>query len=239
MNQPGTPVVLSPVVARDAWLTARRELLAREKALTQARDELAALRRQLPVVRVDHDWTFDGPRGRQSLRELFEGRPQLIVYHFMFAPEWDEGCPSCALVMDSLAGSLVHLAARDTSFVAISRAPLAKLLAYRERMGWTFPWVSSHDNGFNQAFQVTLDETQRDYNFAPADALPEHMPRRGELPGLSVFVQRSGAVCHSYSTYTRGLDGLMGVFNLLDLTPLGRRETPGMPMTWVRQHDEY
>lgn len=239
MNQPGTPVLLSPVVARDAWLLARRELLVREKALTQARDELAALRRALPMVRVERDWTFDGPSGRRSLRDLFEGRSQLIVYHFMFAPEWDEGCPSCALVMDSLAGSLVHLAARDTAFVAISRAPLAKLLAYRERMGWSFPWLSSHDSDFNQAFQVTLDDTQRDYNYAPADQLPEHMPRHGELPGLSVFVQCSGVVCHSYSTYTRGLDGLMGVFNLLDLTPLGRREAPGMPMTWVRQHDEY
>ena len=235
--QPGSS--LPPIAPRAEWLRARTELLAREKALTQARDELAAARRRLPLVRVDRTWTFAGEHGPTTLSQLFAGKQQLIVYHFMFDPEWDEGCPSCSLVVDSLAGSLVHLQQRDTAFAAVSRAPIGKLLAFRRRMGWHFPWVSSHDNDFNQAFQVTLDDAQRDYNFAPVDSLPQHMPRRGELPGLSVFVQQDGAVCHAYSTYTRGLDALMGVFNLLDLTPLGRREQPGMPMLWVRHHDTY
>lgn len=239
MSNTRSELPLPPVATRAEWLRARTELLAREKALTQARDELAAARRRLPLVRLEPAWTFAGEHGPTTLAQLFAGKRQLIVYHFMFDPDWDEGCPSCSLVVDSLVGSLVHLQQRDTAFAAVSRAPIDRLLAFRRRLGWHFPWVSSHDNDFNHAFQVTLDDTQQRYNFGPVESMPQHMPRRGELPGLSVFVQRDGEVHHAYSTYTRGLDALMGVFNLLDLTPLGRREEPGMPMQWVRHHDQY
>ena len=227
------------VVTRDEWLAARTEFLAREKEFTRQRRALVEGLRKLPMVKVDKEYVFDGPRGAVTLRDLFEGRRQLIVYHFMFYPERNAGCKHCSCVMDNIAGSLIHLTARDTSFVAVSRAPLAKLEAFKRRMQWTFPWVSSFHNEFNFDFHVTLDPDKgySYYNYRTVDL-------RGEMPGLSAFFRDHGEILHSYSTYFVGLDIFLPMYHLLDVTPLGRQENDENSMTagersWIRFHDRY
>jgi predicted dithiol-disulfide oxidoreductase (DUF899 family) len=227
------------VVSREAWLEARRALLAREKAFTRERDALSAARRALPMVKVEKRYVFDEPGGQRTLADLFDGKRQLIVYHFMFAPEWEQGCKSCSYVADNFTGGLVHLAARDTAFAAISRAPLAKLQAFKQRMGWSFRWLSSAGTDFNYDFHVSFRPAEMaakdvDYNYART-AFPH-----SEAPGVSVFLREGDAVFHTYSTYARGLDLLMNTYNYLDLTPLGRQEdAESGGMAWVRHHDRY
>jgi predicted dithiol-disulfide oxidoreductase (DUF899 family) len=219
------------VASREEWLSARLELLQAEKELTRRRDELSHQRRALPWVRIDKAYEFDTTDGPRSLPDLFDGRSQLLVYHFMFGPDWDEGCPSCSFWADNFDGIGVHLAHRDVTFLAVSRAPLDRLMAYRSRMGWTFPWVSALGSDFNMDFGVSQAST---YNYVPA-ASPEE-----ELPGLSAFAQRDGEVFHTYSCYSRGIDAFNGAYQLLDLTPKGRDEG-GLPhsMAWLHRHDAY
>ena len=223
---------------RDPWLDARRDLLAAEKDLTRRADEVARLRRQMPWVRVEKDYVFEGPDGYVSLADLFGGRSQLIVQQFMLAPGWEAGCKSCSYMADHTEGMLPHLAARDTAMVAISRAPLAEIARFRRRMGWTFPWVSSNGNDFNYDYGVSFTPEEvtggaPKYNFGkPAF--------RDELPGVSVFARdAAGQVFHTYSTYGRGVEVMMGTYRMLDLTPKGRDEGDGHPMAWVRYHDSY
>jgi predicted dithiol-disulfide oxidoreductase (DUF899 family) len=227
------------IVSQDEWLKARKALLAKEKAFSRERDELAAARRDLPMVKVDKPYAFDGPTGKKTLSELFGGRRQLIVYHFMFDPSWTEGCKSCSLVADHFEGALPHLAARDTAFAAIARAPLPKLRAFQERMGWRFALLSSAENDFNYDYGVSFRSGDKDagkpaYNFGTA-GFPT-----SEAPGLSTFLRDGDDVLHAYSTYARGLDTIIGAYNLLDLTPLGRQEAE-LPygMAWVKHHDKY
>ncbi|MEJ7628879.1 MAG: DUF899 domain-containing protein [Nocardioidaceae bacterium] len=234
---------LPEVVSPEEWWSARVELLGKEKEATRARDALSAERRRLPMVKVDKSYSFEGPDGHPSLADLFDGRRQLIVYHFMFDPSWDEGCPSCSYVVDNL-GHLSHLHARDTTLVAVSRAPIDKIEAYRARMGWGFPWVSSVASDFNYDFRVTLDASVSPpvYNYRPAD--PEWV---GEQPGVSVFLRDGDSIFHTYSSYQRGLDVLLTTYNYLDLTPLGRQESWERPTDrvphpdddWLRRHDRY
>jgi predicted dithiol-disulfide oxidoreductase (DUF899 family) len=227
-------MTLPQVVSREEWLVARRELLVQEKELTRSRDALSAERRRLPMVEIDKDYVFEGPEGECRLPDLFEGRRQLIVQHFMFDPSWDEGCPSCTAFSDELSdGKLEHLHARDTTFAAVSRAPLAKLEAYREPRGWSFPWYSSYGSDFNYDFHVTLDESVApiEYNYR---SKAEH-ERRGtgyyvdeeqpiERPGLSCFLRDGDTVFHTYSAYARGGEMVGGSYYFLDLTALGRQE---------------
>ena len=231
------------VVSRDEWTTARKRLLVKEKELTRQRDALNAERRALPMVALEKQYVFEGPAAgkRSSLRDLFGKQRQLIIYHFMFGlpPDWeDEGCHACSYVADNFAGSLVHLAACGTAFAVVSRAPLAKIAPFKQRMGWTFPWLSSNGTDFNHDFGVTLDATHTTYNYAPVSEQPEGRPDEGEREGLSVFFRDGDRVFHSYSTYQRGLDPLLNTYNLLDLTPLGRQEGDGI-MHWLKYHDEY
>ncbi|HEX8831280.1 MAG TPA: DUF899 domain-containing protein [Longimicrobium sp.] len=242
-NPRNTVMNATPVVSREEWLAARTNLLAREKELTRLRDALAEERRSLPRVEVEHEYVFRGPEGPAHLLDLFGPHPQLVVYHFMFDPAWEEGCKSCSYVMDNVAGALAHLAARDTAFAAVSRAPVEKLEAFRTRMGWTFPWYSSAGTTFNYDYHVTIDEDagSTTYNYEPTESLARRgaLPmQRGEWPGMSVFVREGDRVFHTYSTYTRGLDAFMNTYNLLDLTPLGRNEGDGI-MRWIRHHDRY
>jgi predicted dithiol-disulfide oxidoreductase (DUF899 family) len=228
------------VVGRDAWLKARKDLLAAEKEFTKLRDDLSRRRRELPWVRVDKDYVFEGSDGRETLAALFAGRSQLIVYHFMFGPDWEVGCKSCSFWADHFEGMLPHLAARDTSFAAISQGPLDKLQAQAKRLGWRFKWVSSLGGDFNFDYHVSfrpeaLERGEGIYNYAP------HGGTMTELPGISVFFKGAdGSVFHTYSCYARGLDMMNGTYQYLDLTPKGRDEE-GLPdtMTWVRLHDEY
>jgi predicted dithiol-disulfide oxidoreductase (DUF899 family) len=228
------------VVSREAWLAARKELLVREKAWNRQRDALSAERRRLPMVELDKEYVFQGAAGRRTLAELFAGKRQLLVYHFMFEPDRDAGCKSCSFVADNLAGGLVHLGARDTAFAAISRAPIEKIERFRTRMGWSFPWLSSFGGDFNYDFQVTLDEGHDQYNYTSAARLlrDDKVDALGELPGLSVFLRDGGRLFHTYSTYARGLDPLLTTYTLLDHTPLGRQEEDGI-MHWIRHHDQY
>lgn len=232
------------VVSQTEWLAARKELLAKEKEFTRQRDELSAERRKLPMVKVEREYIFDGPKGPTSLRDLFEGRRQLIVYHFMFDPDWDEGCKGCSFFADNFVGSLVHLTARDTSFAVISRAPLSKIEGFKKRMGWSFPWLSSFGNDFNYDFRVTLDPERPnyEYNYTNAEALLKvgkiWFPK-GELPGLSVFFRDETDIFHSYSSYQRGTDLFLNTYNFLDLTPLGRQEEHEKMFDWLRHHDRY
>lgn len=229
----------SAVASPASWLAARLELLREEKELTRRRDELAARRRALPWVRLDRAYTFESSAGPVSLAGLFGPHRQLVVYHFMFGPGWDEGCKSCSYVADHLAPAVVHLQARDVAFAAVSHAPLAEFAPFRARMGWTFPWVSSHDTPFNRDFHVsfTADEIARGqvyYNYARRDFPVE------EAPGLSVFARAADeTLYHTYSTYGRGLDAFLGTYALLDLVPRGRAEDPDAPMSWIRHHDRY
>jgi predicted dithiol-disulfide oxidoreductase (DUF899 family) len=227
------------VVSRDEWLAARKAHLAKEKALTKARDELSAERRALPWVKVEKNYVFDTPSGKKTLGDLFGGRSQLIVYHFMLGPDWGEGCPSCSYLADHFDGAALHLAHRDVTLTVVSRAPLAEIEAYKKRMGWRFPWVSSYGNDFNYDFHVSFRPEEAEgevyYNYDMRDFESD------EMPGLSVFAKdASGAVFHTYSAYARGLDRLVGTYNFLDLVPKGRDEAE-LPwtMAWVRRHDEY
>jgi predicted dithiol-disulfide oxidoreductase (DUF899 family) len=231
-----------PKIATQAeWLIARRALLAKEKEFSKARDALSAERRRMPMVRVEKEYTFDGPNGKVALRDLFDGRRQLIVYHFMFDPTWEAGCKSCSYIADNFEGGLVHLHARDTSFVAVSRAPLSTLDAFKKRMGWGFPWLSSLESDFNYDFHVTLDPARGsvEYNYQDMSKDKPGYGGMGERPGLSVFLRDGADMFHTYSTYQRGLDILIGTYNYLDLTPLGRQEEGAHAMAWVRLHDRY
>jgi len=223
------------------WLDARLELLKAEKELTRLSDELARQRRELPWVRVEKDYRFDTEDGEATLADLFHGRSQLIVYHFMYAPEWDEGCASCSGLADGFDETHLHLQNHDVAFTAISRAPLEKLHAYRDRMGWTFPWVSSGRSDFNFDFNVSFTEESvakgQSHNFRPLEGWmldPANMPFEG--PGMSAFVLDEGDVYHTYSAYTRGCDVLWTMWQWLDRAPLGRNEGD---MSWYRRHDEY
>jgi len=234
------------IVSRAEWLLARKELLIEEKASTRQRDALAAARRRMPMVEVDKEYVFDGPAGRVSLVDLFQGRSQLIVYHFMFDPADPPAGRSCSHLADNVGGTLIHLAARDTSFAAISRAPIAKIERFKSRMGWSFPWFSSGANDFNIDFAVTVDVEGRDgsadYNYERANTLftaGKIWFPKGELPGISVFLRRGDRVFHTYSTYQRGLDLFLNTYNLLDVTPLGRQEEDGRIQAWIKHHDRY
>jgi predicted dithiol-disulfide oxidoreductase (DUF899 family) len=224
------PLESHPVVSLETWLAARRELLREEKDLTQRRERLAAERRSLPWVKVDQSYFFEAPGGRVKLSGLFEDRSQLIVYHFMLAPGWDEGCRGCSFVSDHFDGALAHVQARDISFTAVSLAPLAEIERFKKRMGWSFPWVSSHGTTFNRDFGVTFTADEfadgnRNYNYGETEARDE------EMPGLSVFARNAGGeVFHTYSTYSRGLESIINAYNLIDLTPKGRDEDPQAPM---------
>ncbi|AMO22343.1 thioredoxin family protein [Ramlibacter solisilvae] len=228
------------VVSDERWIEERKKLLAREKELTHLRDELADARRALPWRRITRDYMFDAPEGRRSLASLFEGRRQLIVQHFMFGPGWEQGCPSCSFMADHTDGLNIHLAHRDITFVAISRAPLADIQRFRRRMGWQFYWVSSHGSDFNRDFCVSftpeeLASGEVYYNYGKGPFPAE------EAPGVSVFYRDdAGEVFHTYSTFGRGVEVMMGAYMLMDLTPKGRdeRDTP-YKMEWVRHHDRY
>jgi predicted dithiol-disulfide oxidoreductase (DUF899 family) len=221
---------LPEIVSKEQWETARKELLAREKELTRARDALAAARRRLPMVLVDKDYRFEGPDGETGLIDLFEGRHQLIVCHFMFDPEWEDGCSSCTAGADEMAaGKIAHLNARDTTLAYVSRAPYAKIARYKEKRGWTFPWYSSHGTDFNYDVHVTLDDsvTPVQYNFrTPQEfaAAGHAFELAGEYPGRSSFLRDGGRVYHTYSVYARGLESIGGSYYLLEETALGRQE---------------
>lgn len=224
------------IVSREEWLVARKELLQKEKDLLRHHDALAAERRRLPMVKVTEHYVFDGPDGRVTLEDLFGSRQQLVVYHFMFDPSWEAGCTGCSFMADTFDGASRHLGARDTSFAAVSRAPIEKLQAFEKRMGWSFRWVSSAGSTFNADFHVSFRPEEREtaeYNYA-RKGFP--MP---EAPGVSIFLREGGEIFHTYSTYGRGLDPLMATYGYLDLTPLGRHETTRPPMAWVRHHDRY
>jgi predicted dithiol-disulfide oxidoreductase (DUF899 family) len=250
---------------RKEWLASRLELLEAEKDLTRRSDELARRRQALPWVRIDKEYRFETDEGSVSLPDLFRGRSQLLVYHFMFGPDYKAGCPSCSAIADGFDGSAVHLANHDVTLLAVSRAPLAKLQAYKQRMGWTFPWASSAGSDFNFDFSVSLTEAQQregavEYNYRREAALTERgigdaLTKQGEgpvaeiaattgtdvatytreRPGMSAFAIEDGVVYHAYSTYARGLDGLWGMYQWLDRAPSGRNETG----IWWRRHDEY
>ena len=229
------------IVSQEQWIEAQRAHLAKEKQLTRQRDELARQRRELPWVRVEKDYLVDSPKGKVKLADLFEGCSQLIIYHFMFGPEWKEGCPSCSFVCDHMDGAVEHLAARDVTLTMVSRAPLAKIEPFKKRMGWHFPWVSSFGNDFNRDYHVSFTEEEKasgnvDYNYAVAP-----FPST-EAPGLSVFFKdpQSGEIFHTFSVYARGLDALVGTYTLLDYVPKGRDEDDlPFSMAWVRHHDRY
>jgi len=228
------------VVSTEDWLAARKELLAKEKEFTKLRDELSRSRRALPWREIAKPYAFETESGPKTLPELFDGRSQLIVYHFMLGPDWEEGCPSCSYLADHFNPAVVHLAARDVAFWAVSRAPLAKLLKFRDRMGWSFPWASSHKSDFNLDFNVSFPDRSDasepvEYNYARKPFPSE------EAPGASVFrLGDDGRIFHTYSTFARGLDILIGAYNWLDLTPKGRDEDElPFTMAWVRHHDRY
>jgi predicted dithiol-disulfide oxidoreductase (DUF899 family) len=244
---------------RDEWLKARLDLLDAEKDLTRRSDELALRRQQLPWVRIDKDYVFDADTGKQSLRDLFAGRSQLLVYHFMFGPDYTAGCPSCSMIADGFNGFAAHLANHDVMLWAVSRAPLANLQAYKRRMGWTFPWASSSESDFNFDFSISITKAQQraggvEYNYRRGGhpiveaELPEPVQQFAatcgtdaatyvrDRPGMSAFVLQDGVVYHAYSTYARGLDGLWGAYQWLDRAPLGRNEAAGI---WWRRRDEY
>jgi predicted dithiol-disulfide oxidoreductase (DUF899 family) len=228
------------VVDHDRWIEARKELMTREKELTRLREDLAERRRALPWEAVTKEYVFEGPTGKVTLADLFDGRRQLVVYHFMFDPTWDAGCPSCSFWADNFDGAPIHLRARDVSFVAISRPPSAQITAYKQRMGWGFPWVSSSGSDFNYDFHVSftaasLSDGTAVYNYGSTD------PDIEDREGLSVFVKNGPAeVFHTYSAYARGIDMVNGTYQFLDLVPGGRDE-PGdsFKQFWVRRHDEY
>jgi predicted dithiol-disulfide oxidoreductase (DUF899 family) len=235
-------VTTHTVGTREEWLAARLDLLEAEKELTRTGDELARRRRDLPWVEVDEEYRFTTEGGEATLADLFGGRSQLVVYHFMLGPDWGEGCPSCSALADGVAGSVPHLEHHDVAFVAVSRAPLDEILAYKQRMGWDFPWVSSFGSSFNFDFHVSIDPSVApvEYNFKDRAQLEsENVAWRdwsGEQPGMSVFARDGDDVFHTYSAYARGLDGLWTMWQWLDRAPLGRNEGD---LSWFHRHDEY
>lgn len=240
LNKSSNGIKDHPVVSRKEWLAARTAFLAKEKEFTRLRDELNRQRRELPWVKVDKSYVFDGPSGRETLAELFGKRSQLIVYHFMFSPDWDEGCPHCSFWADHFDGIGLHLNHRDATFVAISRAPLTKIELFKKRMGWGFKWVSSFQNDFNFDYHASFTPEE----IRSGTALYNYSKMEGDdtdREGLSVFYKdESGAVFHTYSCYARGIDMLNGTYNFLDLAPKGRDENgPEGPQDWVRYHDRY
>jgi predicted dithiol-disulfide oxidoreductase (DUF899 family) len=220
------------IVSHDEWIAASQALLKKEKEFTRLREQMAEERRKLPWEKIEKNYVFAEPDGKVTLAELFKDRGQLVVQHLMMGPDWNEACPACSFWADNFNGIDMHLAARDTSFVAVSRAPLEKLMAYKRRMGWTFRWVSSLDNDFNFDFGVSLKPGDK-YNFGTMDA-------KGEMPGVTAFRREDGAIYRTYSTYARGLDLLNGTYHLLDITSKGRDEA-GLPFTmaWLKRHDKY
>ena len=225
------------VASHEDWIAARKDLLAKEKQFTRLRDDLSRQRRELPWEKVEKDYVFDGPNGKESLSQLFAGKSQLIVYHFMFAPDWEAGCKSCSFWADNFNGIDVHLKHRDISFVAISRAPLAKLEAYRKRLGWSFKWLSSAGSSFNFDYGASFTPEE----MASGKAFFNYKiqkPPVSDMVGISVFVKDDdGKIYHTYSTYERGVDMMNGAYHYIDLTPKGRNETD--TQSWVRRHDEY
>ena len=230
------------VVTPDRWIAERKKLLAREKELTHLRDKIAEERRALPWERVEKNYVFDTPQGRRTLADLFEGRSQLMVQHFMFGPDWEQGCASCSFMADHTDGMKIHLEHRDIKFVAISRAPLDKIEGMRKRMGWQFKWVSSHGSEFNHDFRVSFTPEERNkgkgevyYNYGMTNFPAE------EAPGISLFYKNhAGEIFHTYSTFGRGVEVMMGTYNMLDLAPKGRDEEDlSYDMAWVRHHDRY
>ena len=209
-------------VSRDAWIEARQTLLAEEKKLTRQRDELSARRRALPWVKIDKDYVFEGPDGNKTLEELFSGKSQLIVYHFMFGPGWSEGCKACSFLCDHIDGAMAHLEQRDAALVAVSRAPCTEFQPFKERMGWQFDWVSSHGSDFNRDFHVSFDKEELESGAVYYNYREDPFPME-EAPGVSVLARNeAGDVFHTYSAYARGLDGLIGTYTFLDLLPKGR-----------------
>ncbi len=241
MSTATTEKLNTKVVSPAEWVTARKTLLKKEKEFTRLRDELSSQRRELPWEKVEKSYVFEGPTGKVSLSELFKGRSQLVVYHFMFGPGWEQGCPSCSFLADNFDGARVHLEQRDAAFAVISRASSPEIEAFKSRMGWRFPWVSSFGSDFNYDYRVSFTKDdmvagKRPYNFGTVDFPSE------EGPGLSVFYKDAdGQIFHTYSTYGRGLDILLTTYNLLDMTPKGRDEEGMTPhaMAWVRHHDRY
>ena len=229
-----------PVASRDTWLTARLELLKQEKELTRLQDQLSRQRRSLPWVKVTEPYRFEGPDGAASLPDLFGPHHQLVVYHFMLGPGWGEGCKSCSFVADHFDGMLPHLAARDVAFVAVSHAPWSEIAAFRRRMGWKFPWYSSHGSRFNRDFHVSFTPEEMASGEVHYNYVNQPFPSE-EAPGLSVFARRAaGEVFHTYSRYGRGVELLMGTYHVLDVVPQGRAEDNlGYSMEWVRHHDRY
>jgi predicted dithiol-disulfide oxidoreductase (DUF899 family) len=233
-------VGLPSVVSHSEWLAARNEFLTKEKEFTRLRDELSRQRRTLPWEKVEKRYEFDSTNGKVTLADLFDGRSQLMVYHFMFGPGWEQGCPSCSYLADHFDGSTIHLANRDTTLAVVSRAPLAEIEAFKKRMGWKFQWVSSFGSDFNFDYHVSFRPEEKSggkvyYNYAMGEFPSE------EAPGASVFAKdAAGEVFHTYSSYARGLDILVGTYNLLDLVPKGRDEDGlAFSMSWVRHHDRY
>ncbi|MEZ4707864.1 MAG: thioredoxin family protein [Caldilineaceae bacterium] len=227
------------IVSQTEWLAARKELLVKEKEFTRLRDQLSQQRRDLPWERVEKEYVFDGPNGKETLADLFDGKSQLVIYHFMFGPDWDEGCPSCSFWADNYGGIPMHLAHRDVAHVTISRAPLAKLEDWKQRMGWDFKWVSSHDSDFNFDYHVSFAPQQ----FENGGAMYNYrsIQEGEESPGISVFYKDDdGAIYHTYSTYARGLDMLNLAYHYLDLVPKGRdEESLPWTMAWLRYRDSY
>jgi len=234
------PLPTPSIVSESEWLAARLELLRDEKKLLRLQDELAARRRQLPWVKVDKPYVFSRPAGHVTLADLFDGRSQLVVQHFMLGPDWEEGCKSCSFMLDHFNAAAVHLPARDVSFAVVSRAPLAEILHFKQRMGWNVNWVSAHDTDFNHDYQVSFTPGE----MAKGDLYYNYGLRpfpHEEAPGVSVFARdAAGAVFHTYSTYGRGVEFIMGTYHILDLVPKGRDET-GLDygMEWLRHHDRY
>ncbi|MDB6029735.1 MAG: hypothetical protein JWM16_73 [Verrucomicrobiales bacterium] len=228
------------IVSQGEWISARKELLKKEKESTRLLDQLSAERRKLPWVKVQKNYVFNTPGGKATIADLFAGRSQLVVYHFMFGPDWQEGCPSCSFVSDHLDGALPHLAARDVMLVAVSRAPLAKIEGFKKRMGWHFNWVSSQGGDFNADFHVSFTEEERAQGKVNYNYTMQEFPS-AEAPGISVFYKDAvGDVFHTYSSYGRGLDLLLGTYRILDMVPKGRDEDDlKFAMEWVRYHDRY
>ena len=229
------------IASREEWLAARLELLDAEKEVTRRNDDVAKLRRELPWVRAGEDYVFDTADGEATLADLFRGRSQLIVYHFMFGPDWDEGCPSCSSVADGFDETHLHLQNHDVAFTAASRAPLDELQAYRDRMGWSFPWVSSAPSDFNYDLNVSFTPERiaagQTYNFRPlSETVADSASGPSDLHGMSAFAMQDGAVFHTYSTYARGVDAIWNMWHWLDRAPMGRNEGD---MSWFRRHDRY
>jgi predicted dithiol-disulfide oxidoreductase (DUF899 family) len=233
----GKPV--AKVVSHEEWLAARKQFLTKEKEFTRLRDELSRQRRELPWEKVEKKYVFEGANGKETLEDLFDGRGQLIIYHFMFGPGWKEGCPSCSYLSDSFDAATIHLAHRDTAFAVVSRATLSEIATFKKRMGWKFNWVSSFGSDFNYDYQVSESAEEKASGKAHYNYVLGEFPS-DERPGMSVFFKRNGAIFHTYSTYARGLDILVPTYNLLDLTAKGRDEDGlSSTMAWVRHHDRY